>query len=210
VMFKIDVFSDVVCPWCYVGKRRLEQALKSAQWSVDFDISYLPFELNPSMSAEGVNRKEYLHAKYGDGIKGADERLKAMGQELGIAFNFDLAERIPNTFNAHRVIWLASSAGTGVQERIVDSLHEAYFTKGQDIGDREVLATVAAANGLEYASVEKLLSSDQGKLEVRKAEADAQNLGITGVPFFVLDGRVGLSGAQPQETFIRAIKSAME
>lgn len=196
---KIDIYSNVICPWCFLGERRLEQVIKESPKPLDVEIRYLPYELNPATPAEGVDRKKYLKEKYGNSIDGAHQRLDEMGKELDIDFKFGNIELIPNTFNAHRVIWLAGKEGD--QVKVMDALHEAYFTHGKDITDKNILAEIASSAGLDANKVKELLDSDQGSEEVRDLEEKAYNLGITGVPFFVFDGELAVSGAQSKETF---------
>ena len=196
---KIEIYSDVICPWCFLGKRRLEESVQALGEKSEVEISYLPFELNPSTPLEGVDRKKYLEDKYGGSIHSAHHRLEQMGKEAGIHYDFESQQKIPNTFNAHRVIWLAEKEG--VQAKVVEALFSAYFTEARDLGDKKVLADAAASAGLNRAKVEKLLEGETGTEEVRALEEKAYNLGITGVPFFVFNGKSAVSGAQSQETF---------
>jgi predicted DsbA family dithiol-disulfide isomerase len=196
---KIDVYSDVICPWCYVGKRNLERAIGLLDKPVKVQVRFLPYELNPSTPPEGVDRKKYLESKYGDAIHHANRRLESMGKEVGIDFNFEKAEKIPNTFNAHRLIWLAGNEGR--QSEVVEALQRAYFIEGKDIGDKKTLAEIGVAAGLKAEKVEKLLKGGEGTEEVREQEEKAYNLGISGVPHFVIDGKAEISGAQPVEAF---------
>jgi len=195
---KIEIYSDVICPWCYLGESRLKKALESFN-KTPVEIHYLPYELNPATPAEGYDRKEYLQAKYGDRIKQADQKLKQFGEEAGITYNFDKANRIPNTLKAHRLIWFADQKG--VQDKAVTDLFKAYFTDGVDIGDTKALAKVASEWGLNEGEVTRFLDSEKGSEEVRGLEETAYNLGVTGVPFFVFDGKAALSGALDVETF---------
>jgi predicted DsbA family dithiol-disulfide isomerase len=196
---KIEVYSDVICPWCYLGESRLKTAIEAHPKSAEIEIHYLPYELNPATPAEGHDRKEYLHAKYGDRIKQSDERLKTFGEEMGIEYNFDKANRIPNTLKAHRLIWFADQKG--VQAKAVNGLFKAYFTDGVDIGDTNALAKLASQWGLDSVEVTTFLNSQKGLEEVRELEEKGYNLGVTGVPFFVFDGKAALSGAQDFNTF---------
>jgi predicted DsbA family dithiol-disulfide isomerase len=200
---KIEVYSDVICPWCYLGESRLKQAIASHPKGSEVEIHYLPYELNPATPAEGHDRKEYLQAKYGDRIKQADEKLKTFGKEAGIEYNFDKANRIPNTLKAHRLIWFADQKG--VQAKAVNGLFKAYFTDGVDIGDTASLAKLAAEWGLDSGEVAKFLDSEKGQEEVRGLEETGYNLGVTGVPFFVFDGKAAVSGAQDVNTFTEII-----
>ena len=208
---KIDVYTDVICPWCWLGKRRLEKALEAVP-GVEAELHYLPYELRPDTPEEGLDRVKYLKAKYGAGIETMDARISGFGKEVGLDYHFEKAAKIPNTFNAHRVIWLAGQ--NGVQQPVTEALHEAYFSQGKDIGDKKVLAEIAAGAGLNQGEVERFLNSDEGVQEVRELEEKGHNLGISGVPFFVFDpfdgaqgGRkTALSGAHPVETFVSILK----
>lgn len=204
----IDIFSDVVCPWCYLGKANLEKALAALPESDRPQIRLLPYELNPATPAEGVNRREYLEARYGSSIAAAERRLESMGKEAGIDFRFNAAETIPNTFHAHRLILHASHQGR--EKEMVDALFYAYFTEGRDVGRIDVLKEIAAKVGLEKGPVDEVLSSDAGSEEVRMLEQQAREIGINGVPFFIIDSRYGVSGAQTVEVFADILKKASE
>lgn len=199
---KIKVYSDVVCPWCFLGKRRLEKSLEKVD-ADRFEVGYLPYELNPAQPNEGIDRKKYLYSKYGPVIETVDKRIEMMGKEVGIDYRFDRASRIPNTFNAHRVIWFA--AKEGCQKAAVDSLFKAYFTDGRDLGDVRALAEVAALAGLDATQIEKFLKSNEGIEEVRILEEKAYDLGISGVPHFVFGDELEISGAQSVETFVSVL-----
>lgn len=200
---QLDVYSDVICPWCYLGKARLEKALSAYSKASRVEVRYLPYELNPSTPEKGYDRKQYLERKYGSAIKSADERLRSFGKEAGIEFDFDKAARIPNTFLAHRLIWLADQKGIG--QKAVNDLHKAYFTDGVDIGNAESLAKLAINWGWNETETLMFLKSEKGSEEVRALEEKAYNLGVTGVPFFVFNNKVAVSGAQAVETFLEVL-----
>lgn len=200
---KIDIYSDVVCPWCFLGKRRLDKAIRSLPDQPKIEVSYLPYELNPAAAVEGIDRKKYLENKYGSSIHAAYRRLTQMGKEAGIDYDFESPQKIPNTFNAHRVIWLAEKEG--VQDKVVEAFFTAYFSQVKDLGDKKVLAEIAASAGLDRLKVEELLNGEKGTEEVRALEEKAYNLGITSVPFFVFDGKSAVSGAQSQEVFTKIL-----
>lgn len=204
---EIKVYSDVVCPWCFLGKKRLEEAIKKSGIR-NVIVHYLPYELNPAQPAEGLDRKKYLQAKYGSVIEVIDKRIEMMGKEVGIDYHFDRASRIPNTFNAHRVIWLAGKKG--IQTSVVDSLFRAYFTDGKDLGDLKVLETVGVSAGFRQGEVEKFLKGNEGIEEVRALEEKAYNLGISGVPHFIFDDTSEISGAQPVESFVSVLGQLTE
>ena len=205
-MLTIDVISDVICPWCFIGKRRLEKALDGRPATVRWH----PFQLNPDMPREGIDRKSYRIKKFGSWERSQelDAQVAAAGRGEGIAFNFDRMGRTPNTIDSHRIIWLAGERG--VQDAVVEALFQAYFTDGRDLSDRATLAAIAAEAGLDRANVNELLAGDRGLDIVRAGEEKARSLGVSGVPFFVVDGRVALSGAQPPELFLQAFEQAGE
>jgi predicted DsbA family dithiol-disulfide isomerase len=206
LMLTIDVISDVICPWCFIGKRRLEKALNGRTTAVRWH----PFQLNPDMPREGIERKSYRIRKFGSWERSQeiDAQVAAVGQGEGIAFNFDKMARTPNTLDAHRVIWLAGEQGA--QDAVVEALFLAYFTDGRDLSDRTTLTDVAAGAGIDRAEVEELLEGESGLDVVRVGEEQARRLGVSGVPFFVVNGRVALSGAQPPEMFLQAFDQAGE
>ena len=180
-----------------MGKRQLEEAIK--RLFLQTEIKYLPFELNPLSTNPGVNRKKYLEERYGPSIKPMDEKLSSLGKELGIDFQFDLIERIPNTFNAHRLIWLAQKKH--VQARVLDILQKGYFTYGKDIGSLQTLVDLAREADMDPQEVKSFLESDLGSQSVRDLEQEANRLGVTGVPFFIFDHETAVSGAQGIDVF---------
>lgn len=201
---RIDVFSDVVCPWCFVGKRRLEQALAQAGLS-DAEIHWHAFQLNPDLPPEGVDHKRYLETKFGPGaLERIHARLDEVGKAAGIDFQFDRIQRSPNTRDAHRLLWLAGTQGK--QDALKEALLNAYFIDGRDVGDRKVLTEIAAAVGLD-ADVPAFLAGDGGLREVEQDLMTAAHLQISGVPFFIFEGRMALAGAQPPEVFQQALDS---
>jgi predicted DsbA family dithiol-disulfide isomerase len=201
----IDVVSDVVCPWCYLGKKRLERAI-AGQPGEPIEVHWRPYQLDPSIPAQGLERRAYMINKFGnDGrIEAAHERLRALGAEEGIAFDFDKIARAPNTLDAHRLIRWAFVAGA--QDRIVDRLFKLYFEEGRDIGDRALLIETAAECGIDREVVAKLFAD--GSDEVRAEIAQAQSLGVTGVPFFIFAQRFGVPGAQSVDVLATAIDQA--
>jgi predicted DsbA family dithiol-disulfide isomerase len=201
---ELSVVSDAICPWCYVGKRRLEQALALLGGS-PFRIAWRPFELNPQMPKAGIDRREYRMRKFGSWERSLalDAQLAEVGKSVGIPFRYDLMKHTPNTFDAHRLVWLAGQAG--VQDAMVETLFRAYFCEGKDIGDANVLADLAAEAGLDKARAEGLLNGTEGSAEVAAEEEVAIRAGLSGVPTFVLDGRVLFSGAQPPELIAQAL-----
>ncbi len=204
----IDVVSDVVCPWCYLGEKRLEAAL--AEDSRPVAVRWRPFQLDPAIPPGGLDRAEYMERKFGrDGrLKSIHDRLVRLGEEVGIAFAFDRIERAPNTLDAHRLIRWAASAGA--QREVVDCLFRAYFVEGRDVGDRAVLVDVATACGLDADNVDKLFTDGADADAVRREIAEARALGVTGVPFFIFAGRLGAPGAQDVAVLRRTMTQARE
>jgi predicted DsbA family dithiol-disulfide isomerase len=199
----IEIASDVVCPWCYIGKRRLEKALALLEGEVKPEIRWLPFQLNPGMPKEGIPRAEYRKAKFGsiERSRGLDARVAAEGEGEGIAFAFERMERTPNTVAAHELIDLAQRQGRGGP--VVDALFRAYFEEARDIGDAAVLAQIAADAG-----VGGWPQQAEGKT-VAALEEDVRNLGISAVPTFILGRKLGVSGAHPPEALAHAIRDAL-
>ena len=204
----IDVVSDVVCPWCYLGEKRLEAALAGQSFPVT--VRWRPYQLDPTIPSEGLDRQQYMERKFGkDGrVKGIHDRLAGLGAEVGIAFAFDKITRAPNTLDAHRLIrWAASAAR---QSEMADRLFRAYFVEGRDIGDRAVLLAIAGDCGLDTEIVRKLLEGGADVEPVRQEVAEAQKIGVTGVPFFIFDGRLAVPGAQDASILKQAIAQARE
>ena len=205
-MLAVDVISDVICPWCYIGKRRLEKAVAAHGGAVK--VCWLPFQLNPQMPQEGVSRREYRTKKFGSWERSQelDAQVAAAGAGEGIHFAFDRMERTPNTLDAHRLIWLAETEG--VQGAVVEALFRAYFTDGRDISDRQTLLDVVAKAGLDRGKADGVLESGGGQEAIREANELARRVRVEGVPFFVISGKVTLSGAQPPDAFLAAFEQA--
>lgn len=201
----IEIYSDVVCPWCYIGKRRLERALSQLKDAVRPQIIWRPFQLNPTMPKEGMDRTTYLEGKFGslEAFRRLEEHMLEAGAEERIAFAFEKIARTPNTLPAHRLIWYA--AQQCCQDAMVDSLFKGYFEEGADIGTTSVLVQLANRAGLNAAH---FLQSDGGVAEVKAEESVGHKLGIRGVPYFVLNQAYGISGAQPVDVFVSAMQNA--
>jgi predicted DsbA family dithiol-disulfide isomerase len=206
-MIRIDIVSDVICPWCFIGKRRLERAL-AVEPPGSVEIGWRPFQLNPDMPVEGMARKDYLRAKFGSDDPGRFGHVVAAGLEEGIPFAFDRMERTPNTVRAHRLIRFADRAGN--VDALVETLFRAYFIEARDVGDVDVLADVAAEAGFDRETVSTYLVSDEDNARVREEDAYARQLGINGVPCFVVDRKYAISGAQPPETFAEVFRRVRE
>jgi len=198
----IEIASDVICPWCYIGKRRLEKAFALLDGEVAAQIRWLPFQLNPDMPRQGMPRADYRRAKFGSIERGRelDARVAAEGKGEGIAFAFDRMQRTPNTVDAHKLIDLAQKQG--LAGPVVDALFRAYFEDAEDIGDAAVLeriATAARVAGWPAESDEK---------QVATLEESLRALGISAVPTFIFDRKSGMSGAQPPESLAAAMREA--
>lgn len=199
----ITIYSDVICPWCYVGKRRFEAALGSPGVPEKVSFDWRPFQLNPDMPPEGIERRVYRARKFGEARSAElDRNMSETGREVGIEFAFDRMQRTPNTRLAHCLIWEAGRQGR--QDAVVNSLFRAYFEDGLDIGSRDVLTKLAAGAGLEPASVERALSGADLDA-VADLEHKGRSLGIQGVPHFILLGKYAVSGAQPPEFWREAL-----
>lgn len=206
---QIDVISDTVCPWCYIGKRRLARALEMRP-EVEFDVQWRPYRLDPSVPKGGVDRRTYMRNKFGDGpnVQAMGEALKAEGLKEGIAFAFDEIERRPDTLDSHRLIRWA--AAVGLQDAVVERLFAAYFIEGRDIGDPAVLEFLAADAGMDSIEVAELLGGDTDLAAVEREAKLAGEMGITGVPTFIFANRFVLSGAREAEVLVQVIDKALE
>ena len=207
-MHRFRVVSDLVCPWCYIGKRRLEAALRELPLGTDVAVSWHPFQLNPGMPPQGMDRNEYRLRKFGDPerCRGLDAQLTEVGKSVGIDFRFDLQSTIPNTFDSHRVIWLAGRLG--VQDAVMEAFFRAYFCEGVNFSERARLVKVAVAAGLEAARIERLLGSEEGTAQVQAEEQEVKDFGVSAVPLFIIQDRIAVSGAQPPEVLLQAFDQA--
>ncbi len=206
---RLDIISDAICPWCYIGKRQVERALpRLAEQGLNFAIHWHPFQLNPDMAAEGVDRREYRLKKFGseERIAEMDRRIVEAAAGVGLDFHPELMRRTPNTVAAHRVIWLAERMG--VQDAVVERLFRGYFCEGADIGDEEALATLAAEAGMVRGLVLDFLSGDGGRQDVLSEDAMARGSGLNGVPSFVMRGHLLFSGAVSADAMVEAFAKA--
>jgi predicted DsbA family dithiol-disulfide isomerase len=205
-VIKINVVSDVVCPWCYIGKRRLEKAIELSADQYDFEIEYHPFELNADMPAKGVNQKEYLSNKFGgdERYEQITEHTKTIAAQEGLIFDFEKQNVSPNTRNLHAIIKLAKEEG--IQLQIVEAFFKAYFTEGIDLSNNENILGIASACGLDKEKAMAYLADDNIKLEISLAEMESQKLGIRGVPYYIINNKFGISGAQMPNTFLKAFE----
>lgn len=197
-MVSFEIFSDPICPWCFIGKNWFDRALQASP-KQDFDIKWKPFQLNPEMPATGMNRIEYLDRKFG----GRQQAITAYKPIIEasiyhkIDINFEDIKRTPNTLDAHRLIYWAKTAR--IQGQIVSALFKAYFKDGKDIGDKSILIDIAASSGLEQKLVRRLLATEEDKKTIKELDFTARQTGITGVPLFIVDGTYAVSGAQKTE-----------
>ena len=206
---QIDVVSDTVCPWCYIGKRRLARALELRP-EVEFDVRWRPYRLDANVPREGVDRRTYMKAKFGDGpkVQAMSDAIKAEGAREGIAFAFDRIERRPATLDSHRLIRWA--AAIGLQDAAVERLFAAYFIEGRDIGDAAVLEYLASDIGMDSLQVAELLAEDTDRAAVEREAKLAGEMGITGVPTFIFANRFALSGAREPDVLLKVIDKALE
>jgi len=206
---QIDIVSDTVCPWCFIGKRRIERAM-ALRPDVTFEVFWRPYRLDPTIPREGVDRRAYLKAKFGDTPRSSamGDAIRSEGAGEGIEFAFDRIAKSPNTLDSHRLVrW---SASAGVQDQVVERLFRAYFIEGKDIGDAAVLAAVAADAGMDGELVASLLGSDADLESVEREAGLANEMGITGVPTFIFDSKLMISGAREAELLARVIDKARE
>ncbi|MCX8282232.1 DsbA family oxidoreductase [Phyllobacterium sp. 0TCS1.6C] len=207
----IDVVSDVVCPWCFVGRKRLEQAL-ALNPDLDATVNWRPFQLDPTIPAKGKDRQRYMQEKFGssDRIFEVHQQLTELGGEVGIEFDFEAIQVSPNTLDAHRLIRWAAQATPNVQDELVGILFSYYFEQGKDIGDRQILLEAAAEAGLDAAIVESLLPTDADVVGVRQEIDMASQVGVRGVPCFILDQKYAIMGAQSADVLADAIRQTAD
>jgi predicted DsbA family dithiol-disulfide isomerase len=205
---RIDIFSDTVCPWCFIGKRRLERAL-GGELPEGLEIQWRAFQLNPDMPSEGMDRKAYLEAKFGgpEGARRVYDQIVLAGQGEGIEFQFKSIPRTPNSVQSHRLIRFAMTKGK--EDEVVERLFNGYFLEGKDIGDDQVLTEIAEASGLPRKEVEAFLAGDEYREEILGEDLYARQQGINGVPCFIFNGRYALSGAQDPAILRQVIDSLL-
>lgn len=204
----IDIVSDVVCPWCYLGKARLELAIAEVQDEIGVDINWRPYRLNPDHPPEGVDHQSDLARKLGgkDAVDRAHAMLQKLGEDVGIRYNFDAIKIGPNTLDAHRLLHWAMTEGREAQDKVATALFRANFEEGRNVGDPIVLADIAEQSGLDRKVIENLLATDADKDTVLSEIDSAQKMGVTGVPFFIIDGQYAVSGAQTPDVFVNALR----
>ncbi len=200
----IEIFSDIVCPWCYIGKRSLDAALATPAGE-GVEVIWRPYQLYPTMPVEGIDRLTFLRARFGDGARAAHipENIAAEAQAVGLHFDFAAIKTTPNTFQAHRLMDIALASGH--QQALAEVLFRYYFCEGKNIGDLEVLLSAAVDVGLERVAVSELLESDLGCEEVRQQLTRAADIGVTGVPCYLLAEKFAIPGAQSSDTLSQLI-----
>ncbi|WP_170370557.1 DsbA family oxidoreductase [Ruegeria arenilitoris] len=205
---KLDILSDPICPWCYIGKTNLDKALASVP-DHPFVIEWHPFQLNPDMPEGGMDRREYLERKFGgkEGAVKAYAPVVEHAEKAGLNIDFEAMKRTPNTLDAHRLIHWAGIEGK--QNQVVDALFTAYFVQGRDIGDHEVLADIADSVGMDAAVVLKLLKSDADRDDIRQRDTHSREKGVNSVPTFIVDNQHAVPGAQPPELWAQVIGEIM-
>jgi predicted DsbA family dithiol-disulfide isomerase len=204
----IEIFSDLICPWCFIGKRRLDLALKPAAGE-GVEVIWRAYQLYPGIPVEGMTREEFARIRYGEADQSAGRsRIEAEARDAGIDLNFKQIERMPNTFQGHRLLHHARSAG--VQHELSEALFSAYFEQGRDVGDPEVLLEAGVSVGLDRVATAEFLAGDEGTDAVRDELERASNIGVTGVPCFVLAGAFAIPGAQEPEVIAQIIERAKE
>ena len=203
----VDIVSDVVCPWCFIGQKRLRRAIEMVP-DVAIHIRWRPFQLDATIPAGGMDRKQYILSKFGseERLREIHARIEPLGEAEGIKFDFGAIKVSPNTLDAHRIIRWAASAGDGVQDRLARRLFELYFEEGRNVGDHAVLVEAALEAGMDAALVESLLPTDADRDAVAAEAATASRMGITGVPCFLFENKYAVMGAQDAETLASAIR----
>lgn len=214
IRIPVSITSDFICPWCFIGERRIAHAAETLTRDlgeeVRLDIAWRPFELNPDLPAEGIERRAYRIAKFGswEYSQRLDAHVVKAGEVSGVVFNYDRITRTPNTRRAHRLVWWATQDGRNAG-RLPELLFEGYFVEARDIALPSVLADIAAEAGLDRKTVTAFLATDEGTAEIMAAEMDEANHGVRGVPDFAVAG-IGFSGAQPVDTMVAVLRRAAQ
>jgi predicted DsbA family dithiol-disulfide isomerase len=205
----IEIYSDLICPWCYIGKRRMEAGLKLLSQEFTPQIAWRPFQLNPDMPVAGMNRKIYRTKKFGSWERSLamDAEVAATGKSLGVDFNYDKVLMTPNTLAGHRLLWWAEQRNQ--QDPLAEALFRAYFTEGRDVGRHDVLAEIACETGFPETEARAFLDSDAGTKEVSEEATKGLRLGLEGVPFFVVNGVPAVAGAQNPQAFLEVFQHAL-
>ena len=202
---KIEIVSDVVCPWCVIGYKNLQKAIKKLQNQIEFDVSWRPYELHPEIPEDGFDKELYMKQKFGNSSRSNfTSNIKELGESLGFEFNFSKSKTIPNTFKAHRFIWYIKDQE--LQTKLSEALFYAHFTEGKDIGSTKVLGQIGEDLGLDQKEIIKFLDSKEGGKEVADLEINAMESAITSVPTYIINDRFILHGGQESNTFVSFFK----
>jgi len=207
---KIDIVSDIVCPWCAIGYKKLAEAMTQLSKEIRFEVNWKPYELHPEIPKEGFDKKEYYKIKFGESSKSNDRFsfISNEGKKVGIDFNFNKSKNLPNTFLAHRLLWLSRSKN--IQNVLAEALFYAYFTDGRDIGNEDELTEIASENGLNKEEVWDFFQTDLGRNEVLREEKRAKEMNIFSVPTYIFDKKYLLVGGQEPDTFKKYMKRVIE
>ena len=208
-MVKLDIMSDPICPWCYIGKANFDRALEQRP-DHPFTITWHPFQLNPDMPAHGMDRREYLETKFGgkEGAVRAYAPVVEHAEKVGLEMNLDAIQKTPNTLDAHRLIHWAGIEQ--VQGKVVDALFKAYFVDGRDIGDHDVLADIADSSGMDASVVLRLLATEEDRRDIIDRDAAARGMGVNSVPTFIVASQHAVPGAQPTELWLKVMDDLTE
>ena len=207
---KIDIVSDIVCPWCAIGYKKLAEAMTQLSKEIRFEVNWKPYELHPEIPKEGFDKKEYYKIKFGESSRSNDRFsfISNEGKKVGIDFNFNKSKNLPNTFLAHRLLWLSRSKN--IQNVLAEALFYAYFTDGRDIGNEDELTEIASENGLNKEEVWDFFQTDLGRNEVLREEKRAKEMNIFSVPTYIFDKKYLLVGGQEPDTFKKYMKRVIE
>lgn len=206
-MIVFDVYADITCPWCYIGEQRLHAALKQRP-EAEVKLNWRPFQLNPNANPAGENWDDFVAQKFGARARQMFDHVTRIGAADGVEFAFERIASSPNTMDAHRLILFAGQHGR--QWEMAERLYRAYFAEGRNLNDHRQLVELAGSVGLEADPVREHLAGDRGRADVLQSQQRAYRLGISGVPFFVVNGRYGLSGAQPVDTFLEVLDTVQQ
>jgi predicted DsbA family dithiol-disulfide isomerase len=207
---KIDIVSDVVCPWCAIGYKKLSKAMEDLNEEILFEVNWKPYELHPEIPTEGFNKEEYYKIKFrnSNGLKDRFNHITEEGKKAGLEFNFDKSKNLPNTFLAHRLLWFSRSKD--MQDVIAEALFHAYFTEGRDIGSIHELISISTENGLQKSEIEDFLKTDIGSDEILREELRAKEMKIFSVPTYIFNKKYLLVGGQEADTFKSYMKKVIE
>ena len=207
---KIDIVSDVVCPWCAIGYKKLSKAMEDLNEEILFEVNWKPYELHPEIPTEGFNKEEYYKIKFGNsnGSRDRFNHLTEEGKKAGLEFNFDKSKNLPNTFLAHRLLWFSRSKD--MQDVIAEALFHAYFTEGRDIGSINELISISTENGFQKSETEDFFKTDVGSNEILREELRAKEMKIFSVPTYIFNKKYLLVGGQEADTFKSYMKKVIE